>query len=370
MFGLIFAFICIVPNVYLFLRIRKLFIEKKYWWYYAATYLCLVLVYPINSFFVETSTELLYNPISLTARYILPFYMYVVLLVLLFDIFLLINRIFKLVAVDYFKSRRFKFAGLGILLLVPIVIVIGGIINLNTIQISSYQIEVPRKNARIDHLKIAFASDFHLKQRTDLHYVERFAGKINLIQPDLLIFGGDLFEGRGDGEKMDRIAKLFSEFHPKYGVFAVLGNHEAFRIQQQKNFFEKAGMQLLRDSVAVIGHAFNLAGRYDQRYWERIATAELLKSANDSLPVILIDHRPTDMEENSKTGADIQFSGHTHNGQLFPFNFITRAIYPLSWGYEKINHTHFFVSSGIMLWGPPVRTTGKSEIVVVEVEFR
>jgi hypothetical protein len=85
--------------------------------------------------------------------------------------------------------------------------------------------------------------------------------------------------------------------------------------------------------------------------------------------VILIDHRPTELDEVSRTAVDLQMSGHTHNGQLFPLNLILRNMYRLSWGYEKIANTHFFVTSGIMLWGPPVRTTGKSEIMVIDVRF-
>jgi len=94
-----------------------------------------------------------------------------------------------------------------------------------------------------------------------------------------------------------------------------------------------------------------------------------MKSINDSLPVILIDHRPTELEQASQNGVDLQMSGHTHNGQLFPLNLILRNMYRLSWGYEKIGQTHFFVTSGIMLWGPPVRTTAKSEIMVINVRF-
>lgn len=74
-------------------------------------------------------------------------------------------------------------------------------------------------------------------------------------------------------------------------------------------------------------------------------------------------------QEVSRTEADVQFSGHTHNGQMFPINLITRCVYKLSWGYKKIRNTHFFVTSGLRLWGPPVKTAGKSEIVLVEILF-
>ena len=94
-----------------------------------------------------------------------------------------------------------------------------------------------------------------------------------------------------------------------------------------------------------------------------------MKYANDSLPLILIDHRPTEIDQVSRTTADVQLSGHTHNGQLFPLNLITKKIYRLSWGHRKIGNTHFFVTSGIRLWGPPVRTTGKSEIMIIDIYF-
>ncbi|MCX6222548.1 MAG: metallophosphoesterase [Bacteroidia bacterium] len=360
----------VIPNVYLILRIGQLFINKGYRFLYALIYLFIVAIYPFATFISAGKSGIVYDIFSWIASYYLPFYLYMFLCVLLFDIFLLINWPAKLVRVEKMKSTRFKFFCMLVFALISTGVVFAGAINFNTIRTTNYHIEIPKKSSDIDHLKIAFASDFHLKQQTDIHFVERFVTNIAAIQPDLMIFGGDVVEGRGEGSKMDKIAKMLSGIHAKYGVYAVLGNHESYGVQAKGHFFDKAGMQSLCDSVAVIGHSFNLAGRYDDRYRERKKTAELLKSINGSLPVILIDHRPTDIEENSKTVVDVQFSGHTHNGQMFPLNLILASMYRLSWGYEKIGHTHFFVSSGIMLWGPPVRTTGKSEIMVVEVDFR
>lgn len=360
----------VIPNVYLILRIGRLFINKGYRFQYTLIYLLIVAIYPFVSFISAGKSGIVYDIFSWIASYYLPFYLYMFLSVLLFDIFLLVNWPAKMVSVEKMKSTRFKFFCLLAFALISSGVVFAGAINFNTIRITNYHIEIPKKSSNIDHLKIAFASDFHLKQQSDIHFVERFVTNITAIQPDLMIFGGDIVEGWGEGSKMDRIAKMLSEIHAKYGVYAVLGNHESYGVQAKGYFFDKAGMQSLCDSVAVIGHSFNLAGRYDNRYAERKATVDLLKSINDSLPVILIDHRPTNIEENSKTVADVQFSGHTHNGQLFPLNLILASMYRISWGYEKIGHTHFFVSSGIMLWGPPVRTTGKSEIMVVDVDFR
>lgn len=127
---------------------------------------------------------------------------------------------------------------------------------------------------------------------------------------------------------------------------------------------------LLNDSIVKIDSSFYIAGRYDLHYRKRKQLNEILKSYTGDLPLILMDHRPTELQATSLTGTDVQFSGHTHNGQLFPINLIINGIYELSWGYKKIRNTHFFVTSGLRLWGPPVKTAGKSEIMVVDIYFR
>jgi hypothetical protein len=221
----------------------------------------------------------------------------------------------------------------------------------------------------IKHLRIAFAADFHLQEKTDIHFVRRFAKKISIINPDLMVFGGDIIEGDREDEYMSAYDGILRGINTKYGVYAVLGNHEYYAGQDKGSFFDKAGMKVLCDTIVVIDSLFNLAGRYDSHFNERKTVYDLLKSSTDSLPLILIDHRPTEIDQVSQTAVDVQLSGHTHDGQMFPINLITRRVYQLSRGYMKRGNTHFFVSSGIRLWGPPVRTTGKSEIMVIDIDF-
>jgi predicted MPP superfamily phosphohydrolase len=199
--------------------------------------------------------------------------------------------------------------------------------------------------------------------------VQKFAEKIKMINPDILIYGGDIVEGdRGDGSLVS-FAQVLAGIKAKYGVYAVLGNHEHYAGQESGSFFDIAGMKVLSDTNIVLARSFNLAGRNDSHINNRKQIGDLLKSSVDSLPVILIDHRPTEIDKVSRTQVNVQLSGHTHNGQLFPINLITKSVYELSWGHKKIGNTHFFVTSGIRLWGPPVRTTGKSEIMVIDINF-
>jgi predicted MPP superfamily phosphohydrolase len=369
MFHTIITTAYLLPNIYVFLRIWQLFINKGYKIHYALIYLLLASIYPLSNLFDEGNSGIMAEIFDKTGNYILPFYLYLFLSVLTFDIFLLANFIFKIIPSEKFLTTRFKVICLSVILSLSAGVVIAGAINFNTIRISEYHIEIPGKASKITHLKIAFAADFHLQEGTNIKFVESFARKIELINPDLLLFGGDIVEGDREDENMVIFENLLRAVKPKYGVFTVLGNHEYYGGQDKGSFFNKAGIKVLCDTILSIDSSFNLGGRYDSHFRTRKTIEELMKTEKDSLPVILVDHRPTEIDQVSKTAVDVQLSGHTHNGQMFPINLITRKVYILSWGYRKIGKTHFFVTSGIRLWGPPVRTAGKSEIMVIDITF-
>jgi predicted MPP superfamily phosphohydrolase len=101
----------------------------------------------------------------------------------------------------------------------------------------------------------------------------------------------------------------------------------------------------------------------------RKALKELVAGIDRSAPLILMDHQPFGLEEGVENGIDLQLSGHTHHGQLWPLNYITRAIYQVSWGYVKLGETHVYVSCGVGTWGPPVRTGNRPEILDITLHF-
>jgi hypothetical protein len=301
--------------------------------------------------------------------YLLPFYLYLFLSLLGYDLFLLLNLLFKIVPVQMKKSFKYRTYALTALILLSVVIVIGGVINLNTIRVSKYQITLPKKNSNIESLRVAFVSDIHIEQNLNLGFLEQLVRKVNALQPDILLYGGDIVEGDSEHETSEAMESILKKVKTKYGTFGVIGNHEFYGGQEEGVFFRKAQIELLNDTVINIDNAFYLAGRYDQHFRNRKSIDEILQNNFADLPIILMDHRPTQLHEVSQTAVNVQFSGHTHNGQLFPINFIIHRMYELSWGYKKIRDTHFFVSSGLRLWGPPVKTAGKSEIMVVDINF-
>ena len=96
---------------------------------------------------------------------------------------------------------------------------------------------------------------------------------------------------------------------------------------------------------------------------------ELMKDIDHSKPIIVLDHQPFNLEESEEQGVDLQLSGHTHNGQMWPLTYITNKIYELSYGYLKKGNTHYIVSSGFGLWGPRVRLGSKSEVLLIDIRF-
>lgn len=369
MFHTILTLSYLIPNIYLFFRIWQLFIRKEHRIYYVVVYILLFLIYPAGNF-LEGKFSLAAKILSDTSNYLLPFFLYLFLCVLLIDLFLILNLLFRVVPREKFRSKAFMNRGLVAVILCSIAVVTAGIINFNTIRTTGYQITVPRKSSELKELKIAFVSDFHLHPGINPRFIERFVNKITEAGPDLMLYGGDIVEGRGNDREIEHFEELLGRITARYGSLAVPGNHDHYAGSDINNFFSRAGIVLLTDSAAVIDNSFVIAGRNDSRERNRKSAEQITSGLPDSLPIIMLDHRPSETEQISRTRTDVAFSGHTHHGQLFPINLITRKVYELSYGYMKKGNTHFFVSSGIRLWGPPVRTVGKSEIIIVNCRFQ
>ncbi len=370
MFHLYITLAYIIPNIYVYFRIKNLFIGKDYRLLYTLIYLLIVSIYPITERFSEENMNSFMQALSFISGYILPFFLYLFLSVLLFDLFLLINKLVQFISPERRKSFSFRLTMLTALILLSIAVVVAGIINLNTIRVSKYTIDMPRKYSKIDHLRIAFVADIHIQQNTRIQFIDQFVKKINALKPDLMLYAGDIVEGDNENETTKAIESAMRKIVTKYGTFGVTGNHEFYGGNGQSAFFRELGITMLSDTVIRIDSSFYLAGRNDQHFGQRKTAIRLLEGISHDMPVILMDHRPTQLQEVSQTIADVQVSGHTHNGQMFPINMITNTVYELSWGYKKIRNTHFFVTSGLRLWGPPVKTAGKSEIMLIDMNFK
>ena len=153
-------------------------------------------------------------------------------------------------------------------------------------------------------------------------------------------------------------------------MYATLGNHDLFGDEREiYEELEKAGIRVLANRV-IETDGLIIAGRNDDLDKRRPSTAKLLAGHDTARPVILLDHRPTQIEAHSRLPVDIQVSGHVHNGQVAPANLIVRSLYRLHYGYEKIGNGHFFVTSGYGFWGIPLRLGSQAEVWIIDVKGR
>jgi hypothetical protein len=332
-------------------------------------YIFLVLAFPLAETLSHTSGMGWADFIMVAGYFSLPLMLYLVLFVTFLDLAIGFARLARILSKETVKCQRFRQARLFLCLAVPMAFVVVGAVRNNHPQIREYSIQIPRKSSGIRQLKIAFASDFHFRETTNRRLMERFIEKVNAASPDIVLIGGDVVEGDRQDEKLGEFEAQFRRLNPKYGVYGVPGNHDLHGAGAM-TFFDQSGIHLLKDTAEKIDNAFYLVGRNDARSRGRKSIEELLRDCDRRLPVIVLEHRPIDLDNVSRSGADILLSGHTHNGQLFPVNLIAKRHYELSWGYKLKNRTHVFVTSGIQVWGPPVRTAGTSEILIVNVSFR
>ena len=173
----------------------------------------------------------------------------------------------------------------------------------------------------------------------------------------------------------DNVGEALLELNAKYGVYAITGNHEYIGgVSDAVEYLNKHNIHMIRDTYVKIDNSFYVVGREDRdskRFadYSRKPLNEILEGIDKSLPVIMIDHQPFQLNEAMENGIDLQLSGHTHNGQLWPVNYIVGMIYELPWGYKLKGKTHYYVSCGVGGWGPPVRIGSRPEIIKITLNF-
>ena len=215
--------------------------------------------------------------------------------------------------------------------------------------------------------------------------------KINAQNPDLVVVAGDIFDNEYEAlENPDRLAAILREIQSKYGVYACYGNHDiqekilagfTFGGKEKKEssvkmdeFLEKSGITLLRDEYVLIDDSFYLYGRPDYErpgrgIDERKSPQEITEDLDLSLPVLVIDHEPRELQELADAGVDADLCGHTHDGQLFPGNLTIKLMWENACGYLKKGNMHSIVTSGVGLFGPNMRVGTKSEICDIMMHF-
>ena len=284
----------------------------------------------------------------------------IIILLYLFLIFLF-SDLLRLV--HLLPSRLLHDSWTGTLSLVALLLVIfiGGNIQYR------HKVRVPLTLTTTKHLgkdyKIVFVSDLHLGYHNRRSELARWIDLVNAENPDMVLIAGDIIDISVRPLLEEHMAE---EFHRvKAPIYACLGNHEYYSSQPRaKEFYQDAGIHLLIDEKAVVDSAITIIGRDDRTNPGRHTLAELAVTPTDSTYTILLDHQPYELEKTEASHIDFQFSGHTHRGQVWPISWITDAVYECSFGPWQRGSTHYYISSGLGIWGGKFRIGTQSEYIV------
>lgn len=215
-------------------------------------------------------------------------------------------------------------------------------------------------------LRIVAVSDVHLGYGTNKKALKRYVNLINEQQPDIVLIAGDLIDNSIKPVREQQMHEELQEINAP--AYMVMGNHEYISgAAECVDFLSNTPIQLLKDSIITLENGVQIIGRDDRHNRRRKSLEQLVAECDNAKPTIVLDHQPYNLTQTDSLKIDLQFSGHTHHGQVFPFNLLTDYIYEQSHGYRQWSYSHIIVSSGLSLWGPPFRIGTDSNIYIITI---
>ena len=341
--------------------------------------------------FILPEDNFLRRPLFKIGAYWLGISLYLILYVALID---LLRWIYS----KLFKDKYNDFYARLICTLLIIVLTgatsIYGIINAKIVRTTEYEITINKDGGNFKEMTIAMFGDpqfgynigeYHLKQAVDI---------INKNDVDIVCVAGDIFDNQYSAIKNpDKLIDLFNQIKSKYGMYAVLGNHDVeepilcgftfndddlenkLASKEMLDFIKKSGMVLLYDENVIINDSVNLYGRADQERPNlgnitRKESGDIFKEVDTTKPLFVLDHEPREYDELEKAGVDLMMAGHTHDGQLWPTKIATDIIWENPYGLWVKNTFHAITTSGLGLFGPNMRVGTIAEVCIIHVKFR
>ena len=240
-----------------------------------------------------------------------------------------------------------------------------GIYHANDLKVTKYDVYLSDLPSSWKGRTAVFLSDMHIGPIRKKEFVKKVSQKIFELNPDIIFDAGDLFDGP-KVEASDLISPL-ARLNPPLGYYFVTGNHEEYGDTNEfKKAISESGMKILSDESIEIQGMQIIGVEYATTTTPLELSTVLEKTIKDEMPSILIKHVPFDLDIAEKYGIDLQLSGHTHRAQMFPLNFITKAIYHgYDYGLNQFAFMKVLVTDGVGTWGPPMRVGTNSEIVLI-----
>lgn len=292
----------------------------------------------------------------------------IMLYLLLFFVVVDVLRLVRILPMDFMRG---SWVALGIVVgALTVIMTVGYLHYLNKTRVE-LKLATEKWPIDVKPVKIVAVSDLHLGLGIGAGEAAGWVERINAERPDLVIMAGDVIDTHVGPLREQGLENVLRRINAPLGVYAIPGNHEYIAgIASSLAFLEEAGVRVLRDSTVLIDSAFYLVGRDDLSNDAREPLSELTKGLDPAKPMIVMDHQPVRLEEAEAAGADLQFSGHTHRGQVWPITWITDAIFENSHGLSQRGNTRIYVSSGLGIWGGKFRIGSSSEYVVITLQSK
>lgn len=250
---------------------------------------------------------------------------------------------------------------------VTLLVTLYGFIDARRIRIERVNLTSPKLSASNGKFRLALISDVHLGTLFGTEKLRHLIEQLQRLNADVVVSAGDLVDGME--HRLRELAPVFDALRPRYGKFAVTGNHEFYAgIEHSLQFHERAGFRVLRDAGVDITDEISIAGVDDPTGRTDPDESKPLKALARGRFKILLKHQPV-LRADAEGLFDLQLSGHVHKGQIFPFNWLVRLAYPAHTGLTRLaSGAWLYVSRGTGTWGPPMRIAAAPEITLIEIQ--
>ncbi len=359
-------------NLYIFLKGYNI-IPRNNRLLYSIIFAALAATFIIAKILESRHSTVFSDILNIAGGFWLAFLVYGFIFFLLSDILFIILRIAGQLGTENIPLYR-KWAFL-ITASLSVLLITGGFINAVIPVVRKYDIKINKQTDDVGSLRIAAVSDIHLGSIIRKRSIIKLSEMLEDMKPDAVFLLGDIIDGELGPVLRGDLLQYFTGPHTKDGLYAITGNHEYIGgAGKTIPYIESKGIRVLKDEVIVLPGGIQVIGRLDRDSFRHTGKArkkleELMKDIDHTRPVILLDHQPMELGEAEKHGADLQLSGHTHNGQLWPLNHIIGKVFEIGYGYGKKGNTQIIVSSGYGLWGPRVRTKSRPVVLQINIEF-
>lgn len=354
---------------------------------FAVVYLFMALS-PVIAFLLPKSAVAIV--IRRISTYWIGIMLYSLLYVVLFDLLRLIAKHTKLKNTLLFSRGSVISIG-SVVVACAVATCLYGIFNARNIKVNEYSVTVNKSCGSDKHLKAVLVADLHMGYAIGVDHITNMVEKINQQNADIVIIAGDIFDNSYDGmDDPEGIKAQLKSIKSKYGVYAVYGNHDIdekilmgftfdwggkqLHSEKMTNFMKECNIKLINDESVLINDEFYLLGRRDTdkpgtENGTRAEISELTKDLDKTKPIFVLSHEPDELQKTADAGADIDFSGHTHDGQLFPGNLTIGLFWENPCGMIKKDNMYSIVTSGVGVYGTFMRVGTDAEICSVDIDF-